>query len=51
MTILEMIKVWKQGCSNASEGHPEECLECTRALIDAIERQELRALWNKKEEQ
>lgn len=38
MTILEMIAEWRKGCSCASAGKPEECPECTRALIDAIEK-------------
>jgi hypothetical protein len=39
VTILEMITEWRKGCSNADSKHPEECLVCTRGLIDAIERQ------------
>ena len=38
MTPLEMIAEWSKGCSCATAGNPEECQECTRALIDAIER-------------
>lgn len=32
-----MIAEWRKGCSCASHGRPEECQECTRGLIDAIE--------------
>lgn len=39
MTLLEMITEWRKGCSNADSKHPEECLVCTRSLIDAMERQ------------
>lgn len=46
LTILEMIDVWRQGCSNtirAIDGklvneHPEQCEACTVGLIEAIER-------------
>lgn len=38
MTPLEMIAEWRKGCSCAPAGKPEECAECTRALIDALER-------------
>lgn len=38
MTPLEMITEWRKGCSCAHAGKPEECHECTRALIDALER-------------
>ena len=37
VTILEMIEVWRAGCSCAEEGKPEQCEECTLALIIAIE--------------
>lgn len=37
MTLLEMIAEWRKGCSCSSHGKPEECAECTKALIDAIE--------------
>lgn len=37
MTPLEMVAEWRKGCSCASQGKPEECLECTRALIDMLE--------------
>lgn len=37
MTPLAMIQVWLGGCSCAPKEHPEECLDCTRALIDALE--------------
>lgn len=49
MTPLEMIAQWRKGCSNTMEFsasgkylgqclHPENCPDCTRGLIDAIER-------------
>lgn len=38
MTPLEMIAEWRRGCSCAAPGRPEECRECTRALVDALER-------------
>jgi len=38
MTNLDRIKEWKRGCSNAYKDRPETCPECTRALIDAIEK-------------
>lgn len=37
MKPLEMISEWRKGCSCGSVDHPEECRECTRALVDAIE--------------
>lgn len=37
MTPLEMIAEWHKGCSCAPKESPEECHECTRALIDALE--------------
>lgn len=37
MTPLEMIAEWRKGCSCSSPEMPEECSECTKALIDAIE--------------
>ena len=45
MTILEMIEQWRKGCSNTQNythgrtvcEHPENCPDCTRALVDAIE--------------
>lgn len=37
MTPLAMIQEWRKGCSCASKDRPEECLECTRALIDHLE--------------
>lgn len=45
MTILEMIQEWRKGCSNTQRyiggrtvcEHPENCTDCTRALVDAIE--------------
>jgi hypothetical protein len=40
MEILEMIAKWRKGCICSIEGHPEECLSCTIALIDAIENKE-----------
>lgn len=38
MTPLEMIAEWRKGCSCAPAGKPEQCAECTRGLIDALER-------------
>ena len=38
MTPLEMIAEWRRGCSCAPKEHPEECHECTRALINALEK-------------
>lgn len=49
MEILDMIKEWRKGCSNAGpmydEMFPEnaptnpcECIACPEGLIDAIER-------------
>lgn len=35
---LRDIAEWMRGCSCGSVEHPEECLECTRALIEAIKR-------------
>lgn len=37
MTILEMIKEWRKGCS-CGPHNPANCPDCTAALIDAIER-------------
>lgn len=37
MTPLAMVQEWRKGCSCSPKEHPEECLECTRALIDALE--------------
>lgn len=37
MTILEMIKEWRKGCS-CGPHNPANCPDCTMALIDAIER-------------
>lgn len=34
----EMIEEWKKGCSCSSDGKPEECLECTRSLVDALDK-------------
>lgn len=36
-TPIEMINIWRHGCSCAPPDHPEECQECTRVLVDAIE--------------
>lgn len=36
MTILEMIKEWRRGCS-CGPHNPVNCPDCTTALIDAIE--------------
>jgi hypothetical protein len=37
MTPLQMIAEWKKGCSNAPKETPEDCPECTRALVACIE--------------
>jgi hypothetical protein len=37
MTPLEMIAEWRKGCSCAPSGKAEDCCECTRGLIDALE--------------
>lgn len=48
MTPLQMIAEWRKGCSNTMEFsasgeylgqclNPENCSDCTRALIDALE--------------
>lgn len=44
MTIIEMIAEWRRGCSDAAPDSPELCAQCTRGLIDAIERKELSRL-------
>lgn len=36
--VFDMIAEWKRGCSCADAQHPEECQECTRALIECIEK-------------
>ena len=36
MTILEMIKEWRRGCSCGLH-NPADCPDCTTALVDAIE--------------
>lgn len=47
MTILEMIAVWRSGCSIGGPAayppseSPADCFECTEGLVDAIERHEL----------
>lgn len=40
MTPLEMIAEWRKGCtvSNHSAVGPATCVECTGALIDALEK-------------
>lgn len=35
--IARLIAIWKTGCSCATKDAPEQCPECTRGLIDAIE--------------
>lgn len=48
MTPLQMIAEWRKGCSNTTAEHPEECHECTRALIDNIDRHmTIEWWWNK----
>lgn len=39
MSPLEIIEEWRRGCSDADPGKPEQCAECTRGAIEAIERQ------------
>lgn len=39
--IVAAIAEWRTGCSN---GHAGECLECTVALVEAIEKKAARAL-------
>ena len=58
MEILQMIEEWHKGCSCAGEihdklydlppntTHPSQCVECTIALIHAIERKERIELYN-----
>lgn len=36
MTPLEMIAEWRRGCGNTIGAEPEQCEECTKALIEAI---------------
>lgn len=38
MKPLRDIAEWMRGCSCGSVEHPEECAECTRALIESIKR-------------
>jgi len=38
MTPLEMIAEWRKGCTCADSEHPEQCPECTRELINAMEK-------------
>jgi len=35
--LKSMIQEWSKGCSCSSPGHPEECHECTVALIHSID--------------
>lgn len=37
MTPLEIIDEWLKGCSHATKNRPEECHECTRSLIYALQ--------------
>lgn len=39
MSPLQIIEEWRRGCSCATPGKPEECPECTKGAIEAIERQ------------
>lgn len=34
----ESCKEWLKGCTNASEGNPEECEECTMAFLNHIKK-------------
>jgi hypothetical protein len=36
MSPLDAIAEWRRGCSCAVKGSPEQCQECTRALVDAL---------------
>lgn len=38
MTPKQMILEWRKGCSCSVPGKPEQCQQCTRALIDAIDK-------------
>lgn len=42
MTIPNIINEWRKGCSCASDDAPEECAECTKAAIQAIENEHAR---------
>ena len=42
MTIPNIINEWRKGCSCAPEDAPEECAECTKAAIQAIENEHAR---------
>ena len=35
---LDIIAEWRNGCSCATPGRPEECAECSRNAIEALER-------------
>lgn len=39
MTTAEKIAEWRKGCSCSGRSEPEKCEECTKALIDSIERE------------
>ena len=39
MKILDMIALWRRGCSFSTPGHPESCVACTLRLINDIEAQ------------
>lgn len=57
-TPLEIIEIWRSGCSCAGPAHDhmfglppettksEECLECTVGALDAIEKSERKRLAN-----
>lgn len=48
MTPAQMIAEWRKGCSCADDpAHPEECQECTRGLIEAIDHWHAQSLWRK----
>lgn len=38
VSIPAIIAEWRNGCSCAGDEKPEECPECTKAAMDAIER-------------
>ena len=38
MSPKQMIEEWRKGCSCAPASAPELCQECTRALIEALDK-------------
>ncbi len=37
-TAYEMIAEWRKGCSMSPTGNPAACIDCTSALIEALEK-------------